>query len=225
MTAKKLILFIVEGITDQTSLGTVLNELLDNNEVRFAIAGGDITTQKGSTSHNIAAKIGNLIKEFSGNTFTARDFLEVVHLVDMDGAYISPDKVVLDQSQKPVYTDENILTSNMEGIQRRNVQKGEILSKLISLNKVWRTVPYSVYFFSCNLDHVLYNKNNLSRSEKMEYARKFEDEYIGSPEQFIDFLSKDGFAVQGKYGETWDFIKADENSLKRFSNFQLYFEL
>jgi hypothetical protein len=55
--------------------------------VRFAITGGDITTKTGNNTSNIVAKIGNIIRDFSGNVFTAKDFFEVVHLVDMDGAY------------------------------------------------------------------------------------------------------------------------------------------
>lgn len=42
---KKVILFIVEGITDKTALGNVLTNLIetDNETVRFAMTDGDIT--------------------------------------------------------------------------------------------------------------------------------------------------------------------------------------
>jgi len=223
MKAKKIILFIVEGITDRTCLGFVLDKLLSNQLVRFAITGGDITTKTGNNTSNIVAKIGNIIRDFSGNVFTAKDFFEVVHLVDMDGAYISPDKVISSEYDAPFYTDDNILTNNVEGILRRNRQKVEILNRLISLNKV-KTIPYSVYYFSCNLDHVIHNHPNLTRREKNQYANKFEDRFITCPEKFLDFLNNHDFAVEGDYDDTWSFIKIDKRSLQRVTNFQLYFK-
>lgn len=61
MTTKKLISFIVEGITDKTCLGLVLDLFLSNHKVRFEITDGDITTQTGSSTTNIVAKIGSII--------------------------------------------------------------------------------------------------------------------------------------------------------------------
>jgi hypothetical protein len=216
-------LFIVEGITDKTCLGSVLDQLLSNQEVRFELSDGDIATKTENTPANIVAKIGNIVKDFSDNKFKPKDFLEVVHLVDTDGAYIIPEKVIFSDAEKPYYTDNNILTNNVNEMQRRNVQKTAILNRLISLNKVWGIIPYSVYFFSCNLDHVLHNNANLTRTEKTEYANRFEDQYDPCPEMFVDSLNNDVCAVPGDYEETWKFIKIDEHSLQRFTNFQLYF--
>lgn len=42
---KKVILFIVEGITDKTALGSVLDAILSNEKIHFAITEGDITTK------------------------------------------------------------------------------------------------------------------------------------------------------------------------------------
>ncbi len=66
---KKIILFIVEGINDKTSLALCMDQLLDKNTVRFEITDGDITTKFGSSSNNIAAKIGDIVKKFSGKIF------------------------------------------------------------------------------------------------------------------------------------------------------------
>ncbi len=38
---KKVILFIVEGITDKTALGSVLDAILSNEKIHFAITEGD----------------------------------------------------------------------------------------------------------------------------------------------------------------------------------------
>lgn len=73
--SKKIILFIVEGITDKTCLGYVLSQLISDQSVHFALTNGDITTKIGNKSANIATKICDIVKRFSGHTFEARDFL------------------------------------------------------------------------------------------------------------------------------------------------------
>lgn len=214
---------MVEGITDKTCLGYILDQLLSDHLVKFQLTDGDVTTLNGNNSSNISAQIGNIVKAFSGNIFKPNDFLEIVHLVDMDGAYISENKVVHAEYEKPFYTYDNILTNNVIRMQIRNKQKSGILNRLITLNKVWRTIPYSAYFFSCNLDHVLHNNPNMSRQEKNQYAERFEKEYIEQPISFVEFLKNSQYALGGSYLDTWNFIKIDTHSLRRFTNFHLYF--
>lgn len=219
---KKIVLFIVEGINDKTCLALCMDQLLDNNTVRFEITDGDITTQYGNNSSNIAAKVGDIVRKFSGRIFKPTDFLEVVHLVDMDGAYIPDENIVESTYEKNIYSDEKIFTSKVQRTINRNHQKQEILCKMIGLNKVWGSIPYSVYYFSCNMDHVLHNEANLSRTDKDKFATEFESEFFGKPEKFVKFFNKAEFVVKGAYGETWEFIKAGTNSLKRYSNFAVY---
>lgn len=46
-----------------------------------------------------------------------------------------------------------------------NAQKRETLFRLIGTGRM-RTIPYKVYYMSCNMDHVLYDKRNSSDEEK-----------------------------------------------------------
>ena len=39
-----------------------------------------------------------------------------------------------------------------------------------------------------------------------------------------EFICDKEFAVEGSYVETWNFIKQDTHSLKRYTNFQLFFD-
>ena len=85
-------------------------------------------------------------------------------------------------------------------------------------------IPYKVYYFSCNLEHVLHNEQNLPQEEKGEFADVFSEKFYGKPQEFIDFICDKEFAVEGSYVETWNFIKQDTHSLKRYTNFQLFFD-
>ena len=76
-------------------------------------------------------------------SFSAKDFLQIIHVVDMDGAFIGPDHVQKGNVLHPVYTDEYIETSDVKGIIERNEQKAENLKRLIGVKRfivisVWR---------------------------------------------------------------------------------------
>jgi hypothetical protein len=223
MPSKKIILFIVEGVTDQTCLGSVLSRLLDSYEIRFELIRTDITIANGADTGNIVSRIGDAVKHFCGKIYKRSDIYEVIHLIDTDGAYISEEKVIYDNITKPFYEQDNISTNNVTGIIARNSRKASVLNRLISLSRVWRDIPYRVYFFSCNLDHVFHDNPNLSKEEKTDLANRFEDKFADNPERFMAFLNDPQYAVNGDYNQTWDFIKLNSNSLRRYTNFYLYF--
>jgi hypothetical protein len=76
---------------------------------------------------------------------------------------------------------------------------------------------------SCNLDHVLYNLQNATDTEKEEYAFNFSEKYIDNIEDFILFLYKSEFSCCDSYEDSWMFIKQGKNSLERYSNLGLCF--
>ena len=50
---KKIVLFIVEGITDEMSLSLILSKLIDDSSVQFHVINQDITADFNSNSQNI----------------------------------------------------------------------------------------------------------------------------------------------------------------------------
>jgi hypothetical protein len=221
---KKIALFIVEGITDEISLGLILSKIIEKDKiVRFKIINGDMTTQNGVNLSNIYMKITNYIKDFiSRDIYKKSDILNVIHLVDTDGVYINDDLILENKLESLEYSTECIYTKNIDHIKKRNKQKSQILNKLISTNIIYTNLPYRVYFFSSNLEHVLHNKQRVSPFQKRKYAELFVDKFITDPVSFIEFINREEFALTGTYKETWDFIKKDTNSLKRYTNFNLY---
>ena len=104
MKSKKVILFIVEGITDKNSLSLILSKLLSNNHIKFHIVGGDVTTNKNTTIQNCITKVNDEINKFlSISKFKKTDILEVIHLVDTDGAYVEDEFVKLDNTNNIIY--------------------------------------------------------------------------------------------------------------------------
>lgn len=224
MQTKKIIFVIVEGPSEDTALGVILNRIYDQNEVHVHIMYGDITSEHGVSSNNIVAKIGKCIKEFAGRVFKPEHFSQIIHIVDTDGAFIANSNIIKSENQNTlVYSTTGIYASNKSDIENRNLRKRENLSRLISTSTIWN-IPYNVYYMSCNLDHVLYDKLNSSDSEKELNSVCFAKKYKNNTNLFLNFIANSDFSVMNSYSESWQFIKKDLHSLERHTNLGLCFK-
>ncbi|WP_281072340.1 hypothetical protein [Succinivibrio dextrinosolvens] len=224
MARKKIVFVIVEGPSDSEALGGILNKLFSDSSVYVHIVHGDITTQDDTTSGNIIKKITALVKNYaSSRHLTKIHFKKVIHIVDMDGAYVDDSYVRLNKSlSSVVYSYEGIETSNVQGIIDRNHLKKECLNVISSKESIWKDLPYQAYFMSCNLDHVLYNKLNLSDDEKEKLSLDFAKKYKDNLDLFRMFILDSSFSLhQMSYRDSWSFIKQSNRSLKRYTNFGL----
>lgn len=219
MAHKKVVLVIVEGPSDDTALGIMLNQIYDKNSVYVHIMHGDITTRKGVRSDNIVAKIGDEVRTYAKSKhYSAKDFKQIIHIVDMDGAYIPDEKIVFDsECEKISYESDGIHTSDQQKIVERNKQKKGNLQRLKVTGQIWN-VPYRVYYMSCNLDHVLHNKRNSSDDEKEADAYGFAKKYKNDVKGFVDFICDSEFSVNGDYKESWKHIEEGMNSIERYTN-------
>ena len=223
MARKKIILFIVEGINDKTCLEGVLEKILDSEEVRFQITEGDITTRLGIDEYKIRNEIGKTVKAFKDKYHLKPEhFLEVVHIIDTDGLFLQEDSVHYADVEDPLYMDDGIYTGKVEEMVERNKRKSAVVERMLELPAVLKTISYSVYYFSSNMDHVLHNQANLSKAEIHDLADSFDEEYADKPEEFIRLMRESVFTVKGTYEETWNFIRLDKNSVRRYSNFGVY---
>lgn len=174
LTRKKVVLVIVEGPSDDTALGIMLNQIYDKDSVHVHIMHGDITTRKGVRSDNIVAKIGEEVRSYAKSQhYSAKDFKQIIHIVDTDGVYIPDDKIIYEpECDRIFYESDGIHTSDQQGIVERNKLKTGNVYRLRTTGKIWN-VPYRVYYMSCNLDHVLHNKRNSTDEEKETDAYAF----------------------------------------------------
>lgn len=225
MARKKIIYVIVEGPSDDEALGVILNRLYDKNAVHVEIAHGDITSELSTSPEKIAAKLGNLIRGYAkSNHYKASDFQEVIHLIDMDGAYIPESAIIEDMNaDRPIYTATEIRTSKPVQLIARNKRKCENINRICLMNKIWGSVPYSAYYMSSNLDHVLYNKLNSTDDEKERDAAEFAKKYKDHLNDFLVFISESDFSVCDDFKDSWEYIKIDNHSLERHTNLGICF--
>ena len=223
---RKILLFIVEGPTEEAALGTVLSAGFSDAKVEFQVTRGDVTTSgPGENASDIKSKLGNIVGQFMGRIFKPSDFLRVIHLIDTDGTYI-PDEAVqlLTEGTTTIYSGDGILTSNPQGILQRNHEKANAVNRLASIQTIHRGIPYSAVFFSSNLDHVLYNDANLSREEKMLKAKAFRRCYGKDYPAFVQFLRETECSCAQTHEETWRFIKEGLHSVQRYNNLRMHLD-
>ena len=214
MARKKIVLVIVEGPSDEVALGMALSQVYDKDFIYVHIMHGDITARRGVSSKNIVAKLGNEVTAYAKSQhYKASDFKQIIHIVDTDGAYIPEKENYLDIR----YENDGIYTNNKASVMTRNQQKRDNLYRLRSCGIIW-TIPYSLYYMSCNLDHVLYDKKNSTDKDKENDAYVFAKKYKGKVESFKEFICKSPFSVTGDYKGSWDYIEKDLNSVNRYTN-------
>lgn len=224
MKTRKIILFIVEGVSDKTSLALILSKLVKNKNVQFQIVHGDITSNRYTTVTNVKTKIGEQVKKFMSSVYRKSDILKVVHLIDTDGAYVDESYIKQGEVDTFIYSPECIEARNIDKVIQRNEKKKKIVNILSTTSKVLKDIDYCMYYFSCNLEHVLHNECNMDDDKKREVAENFADSFYNREDEFVKFIKNESFAVQGDYGSTWEFIKKDNNSLNRYCNFHLFFD-
>lgn len=224
MPRKKIVFVIVEGPSDEEALGVLLNRIYDSKAVYVQVMHCDITTELDVNAGNVVAKIGDVVKQYAGRAFKPGDFSRIIHITDMDGAFIPDDTVVEDAAAvKPLYSATEIRTQRKSGIENRNQRKRKCLNRLSSAFRIWG-VPYQIYYMSCNLDHALYGKLNSTDDEKeadaFAFAKKYRDDIPG----FMKYISESDFSVAGSYPQSWQYIREGLHSLERHTNFGLCFQ-
>ena len=190
-------MIIVEGRTDKISLELALESLIPKeSRLIFSVVNGDITSDDSVNSSNILEKIQGIMTDGGRNKFQNNDYQEVIHLVDLDGAFVDNQHIKQnDSAKKTIYTESEIITNNINKIIARNKQKSNLLGMLSSRQFIRGDIPYRVFFFSSNLEHVLHNIIDVVDNEKDKYANIFEEKYVDNAQEFVTFMCDSSFSL------------------------------
>lgn len=222
----KIILFLVEGPTDEDTLALIYSKIVNAYDIKFEILHTDITADEGMTVKYIEKRIKKAVDIYlNKNPFIKKsDILKIIQIIDTDGAFIPSELVKQSDIGKTEYFDTYISAKNKNRLIRRNISKRNIVYKLVHSKDI-AGFPYEIYYFSRNIEHVLHNRvEELTDEEKEDLAFKIVDQYSDCPGDFLKLLYEGDFHVDGTYEDTWEFIMENENSLKRYSNMSVFFE-
>lgn len=222
---KKVIAFIVEGPSEEAAMGTIMKAYFAGEQVQFVVVHGDITMKDYANAANIIKKINQCIDLLKQRyRYKNSDFFQIIHLADTDGVFIEDEFVHQAEVGRIVYYEDHMETSSTAATRDRNHSKAEVLFKLRTAGKI-NSIPYRIYYNSCNLEHVLYNQLQVfSGEEKTAMSDAFAEKYEDHLDEFLAFIADPKVAVPGTYQETWEFIEKDLNSLHRYSNMHQIFE-
>lgn len=199
---------------------------------------GDITTRYGISKENILPLILKLFIHPELKKHPAYEYpkyiYEVIHLVDIDGAYLKDSnihKYVNNDMELPYYDDKHnrILTDDVTNLIDRNKRKRENLDKMIRTEKLRITMekgasesrekPYRVYYFSTNLDHILYDRANNESYNKVPDAKDFANKYYEKPlEMARFFINHISASPVTDYKGSWQWLMDDEDTLSPKTN-------
>jgi len=232
---KKVMLFIVEGISDKQALERILRKIYRHDSVvEFRVANGDLTgfgltnsrtgIEESVTQENVLDKIWDIVDDFrKDQKLEKSDIMCIVHLLDMDGVYIPDTAIEQGNCEGFLYCPDKIVAKDVTKVIERNQHKREIINFLNSVTDI-KNILYEMYYMSCNLDHALYNEQNLDASLKVIKADEFYEKFDGQENKFIEFINdevKNG-VPEGKL-VSWAFIKQDLHSLERHTNLHVFF--
>ncbi|MDR1940065.1 MAG: hypothetical protein LBQ40_04640 [Clostridiales bacterium] len=222
---KRVLLFIVEGATEKITLENVFKKNFADKKICFKIVGGDITAEDSTTEENAESKIYACVRDFLSRNggFKRSDITEIIHLTDLDGAFVSDKRIVFNGGVDLAYEERFIESNKTYKIIERNKRKSAVLSRLSTLGHI-RGISYSVYYFSSNIEHVLYGKKDCGGAEKESLAYEFAKDFTGRETTFCDFLTGQGVAVDLDYARSWEAAGQGVASLKRRTNINLLFD-
>lgn len=223
---KKVLLFVVEGATEETALASIMENIFSTKRIFFDIAHGDITVQ-GSGGKKPRERVRDLVlAQINKNkSYGWNDLERIVQISDTDGAFVLDERVLLASGAGLEYREDAILSPNPEGIRARNKEKAESmrqLSRIHSLTYRGKSVPYALYYFSRNMEHALHGKaETLSDRTKIELANGLRRRYANDPSGFRDLVTSAEVLVPGDFRQTWDYLESGARSLERGSNIAL----
>ncbi len=119
------------------ALGAVLSRLFDAENVFVHIVHGDITAEWLKGKKTIVDRVGDEIRNYAKNNhYTKSDFKRIIHIADMDGAFV-PDQCIVEdpQAKEVIYSETTITARNKTIIQERNTQKVSISERCMCVRR------------------------------------------------------------------------------------------
>lgn len=222
---RKTVLFIVEGSSDKTALEKIFKSIYKGKkDIVFKFTHGDISSDGSISEENVCDEIYKIVKKYMDeNKLKKTDIFQIVQIFDMDGAFIDDGAIIDGDENRIIYSTQNIECKDIEKVKTRNEKKRRMMNFLLKVEDI-RNIPYETYYMSSNLDHALYNEQNLADELKQQYADRFYSIFLDKEKLFIEYLKAEVVnGVPDSYPASWRYIKEGLHSLERHTNLHIYF--
>ena len=255
MGNKAIVFICVDGPSDIDSLRQPFEDLFDTigqEDVELLFRHpkyqgkdmGDVTSMDGVTTDNIEKTIYKYF--FKGqdkqSTFGWQDVTTIIHIIDLDGAYVDADDIKLFTAEEEAIADSlltngepknTLYLSDHIAVRKSLPARQDILQRkrknieyLLSLSEISvgkRKVRYMLYYFSCNLDHFIHGDANMTGYRKMQSASAFSGR-VTDADGLVAYFSDNEFCTATSYEQSWQCLRKGCVSLQRGSNVHLLIE-
>lgn len=121
---KKVLVFVVEGPTEETALAEVLERVFLDDHVYFDVVHGDLTLAKGGKKDVRERARDEVLSQMGSNKgYGWNDLKRIVQICDADGAFVPDEDVHQADAPHVEYLADAILTANPDSIRRGNAEK------------------------------------------------------------------------------------------------------
>lgn len=116
MARRKIILFVVEGPSDQAALEVVLENLFNSRQIKIFVYHGDLTTDLSVTVPQDAVKAARktFLIQHETDGFKEKDIAKVVLLSDTDGCFIAEKHIEKDLNYPDKFFTNKIVFDRQE---------------------------------------------------------------------------------------------------------------
>ena len=189
---KRVVLILVEGPSDENALLEPMQAALNfaangaPPEARALAFHCDVTTVRPfswEASFAVKDRVRDTVRQFVVDRIASRheyewtDLDRIIHIVDLDGAFIPNECIVEGDCDGFVYGRDSITARDTARVVDRNERKSAALLELAGTRELKHrkhAVPYRVYFMSRNLEHALYGSvREFSDDEKRQLSAAF----------------------------------------------------
>lgn len=118
---RKVVLILVEGVSDKTALG-LIEKFYESRNLKVYVTKGDITSNGTTTVTNCTDVLKDIVKDFrEDKKLEKEDIAEIIHIIDTDGAFIPDDCIVVDKTFSDFYyTLDCIRANSKKKVKSRN---------------------------------------------------------------------------------------------------------
>ncbi len=222
------ILFLVEGVTDKTTLEAPIchyfSSLSDERRIFFHAANGDLTAKGSAKSVSTRDAIKKEVSSFlSMMKLKAKDLDAILELTDLDACFAKEESYVQSEEvSRQTYLPEKkmVYVEEAAGLYQSRKRKADNLLFLVEGRTLWLErvkIPHYLCYFSINLEHALYDAPNCKMHEKKSLAFAFEEKYAENVEDFLSLLEKLQKG-RGNYLDSWNLKLLKETPYQRASN-------
>jgi hypothetical protein len=229
-TPEKIIIALVEGPNDEVGLTQLLRywvkQRYNDREVKLAVVGTDLLQHERPAGPlgMLELVYGQVESFLSKNKLDWENLVEVIEICDVDGVYLN-DGLLQNQLGSIEYREHSIFCADTDYIKNRNARKRANIDELLAhheLQKGNHHLPFSLYYFSCNFEHVFFNSRNNTRQTKRHLALQLDEEFSQNPSHFFEIHFTEDVFPFSTYQESWDALRKETTRIPRCSNLNVW---